>query len=182
MLDNKWTHGKVKFSLDELPSIFFSSPGIKAISTTIDNNIGEEITLLITESKYNVREFEGKDITKFMQKAGLVNTSHGPVCFFLYYFPDPLTGAQVTYENTLNPKDDQQLYLYKKLSKQKYWHVIIADDERNVVNFFEFQNVYNLADTLIQIESVCGNMQVSDFMSAKAEYENNYSIERLLAM
>ena len=100
----------------------------------------------------------------------------------LFYFPDPFTGEQVTYENTINVEDHQQISIYKQLAEQKYWHVIIADDSGTVINFFEFPNEYGLSETLNQVESACENMQITDFMAAKAEYENQYSIERLLEM
>jgi len=182
MLDNKWKHGRVYFELPQLPPIMISSPGIKPISVILDSGIGQEIVLLITEPKDNVKEFEGRNITRFMMKAGLVNTSYGPVCWLLFYFPDPLTGGKTTYENTINPKDQQQLSIYEQLSSQKYWHVIIADDTGKVVNFFEFTNNYGLSDTLKQVQSVCVNMHVSDFMAAKSEYESKYSIDELLEM
>ena len=181
-MDNKWSLGKVHFELPHLPPILIAEPGIKPISVILDHDIGQEIVLLITEPKNKVKEFEGRNITRFMLKAGLVNTSFGPVCFLLFYFPDPLTGAQVTYENTINPKDSQQLLIYEQLSNQRYWHVVIADDSGGVVNFFEFPNEYGLDSTLEQINNACENIQVTDFMSAKVEYENRYSIEQLLAM
>ena len=110
MIDNKWKHGRVHFELPELPPMMIASPGLKPISAILDISIGNEIVLLITDPASKVKEFEGRDIARFMLKAGLVNTSYGPVCFLLFYFPDPLTGAQVTYENTINPKDEQQLW------------------------------------------------------------------------
>ncbi len=182
MLNNKWKHGRVHFELPELPPILISSAGIKAISVVIDNRVGEEIVLLITEPRQNLKEFEGRDLTSFMLKVGLINTSYGPVCFLLFYFPDPLTGAQVTYENTVNPKDHQHLSTYKQLSDQEYWHVVIANDAGEIVNFFEFPNEYGLKETLDRVESICEKMEDSDFMAAKAEYENKYSIDQLLAM
>ncbi|MFA4829322.1 MAG: hypothetical protein WC855_12360 [Thermodesulfovibrionales bacterium] len=182
MLDNKWKHGKAHFELPQLPPVMVASPGIKPISAVLDNKVGEEIVLLITEPQDKVREFEGRNITRFMLKAGLVNTAFGPVCWLLFYFPDPLSGGQVTYENTINPKAHDQLSIYEKLSNQKYWHVVIANDAGEVVNFFEFPNEYGLSDTLHQVKSVCSNMQVTDFIAAKAEYESKYSIDQLLAM
>lgn len=182
MIDNQWKHGVVHFELPELPPILIASPGIKPIPAILDVSIGEEIVLLITEPASKVKEFEGRNVTRFMLKAGLVNTSYGPVCFLLFYFPDPLTGDQVTYENTINPKDEQQLSVYEKLSNQKYWHVVIADDFGNVGNFFEFPNEYRLSDTITQVKNACQNLQVTDFMAAKSEYESKYSMDQLLAM
>jgi len=182
MLDNQWKHGKVHLELPPLPSIIIASSGLKPISIILDNSVGEEIVLLITEPKSKVEEFEGREITRFMLKAGLVTTSFGPVCFLLYFFPNPLNGEQVTYENTINPKNNEQLSIYEKLSRQKYWHVVISDDSGEVANFFEFPNEYGLAETLNQVETACENMRVTDFMAAKTEYENQYTIDRLLAM
>ena len=182
MLDNKWAHGKVHFELPELPPLLVATPGIKPLAAVLDNHIGVEIVLLITEPEYKVKEFAGRDITRFVLNAGLVYTTHGPVCFLLYSFPDPLSGEQVIYESTINPLDHRQLSIYRQLSGQKYWHVFTADNSGNVVNFFEFPNEYGLKKTLDQIEGVCKNMQATDFMAAKAEYERKCSIEQLLAM
>ena len=67
-------------------------------------------------------------------------------------------------------------------SKRKRFGFVIADDSGEVTNFFEFPNEYGLGETLQQVGNVCENMQVTDFMSAKAEYESKYSIEQLLNM
>jgi len=173
LLKNKWTHGKVLFELPELPFDLKNSSGIKPISVTLDNRIGEEVVLLITEPLNQIKNFEGVEVSDFMLKAGLVNTSFGPVCFLLYFFPDPHTGEQVTYENTINPKNQEQLFTFEKLANQEYWHVIAADD---------FANTFGLKETLAQVQNVCKNLQVTNFLSAKAEYEAKYSVESLLAM
>jgi hypothetical protein len=182
MLDNKWKHGKVHLELSQLPAILFAPPGIKAIPAVLDSSIGEETVLLLTEAKNEVSEFEGRNITRFTLKAGWVYTSYGPVLFFLFYFPNPITGNQVTYEISINPKDYKQLAIYERLSRQKYWHVVIADETGEVVNFFEFPNEYGLSETLQQVTSVCEKMQATDFMAAKAEYEIKYSVDQLLEM
>jgi len=182
MIDNKWKQRIVNLKLPQLPHSMISSPGLKPITGILDKSIGQEIILLITEPKDQTKEFVGHKIAKFMMKAGLVNTSYGPVCWILFYFPDRLTGGQVTYENIINPKSNQNLSSYEQLSAQKYWHVIIATDTGKVVNFFEFPNVYGLSHTLKQVKSVCSNMEISNFMAAKAEYERTYSIDELLNM
>lgn len=182
MLENKWKHGKVHFELSQLSPVLIASPGIKPISMILDNNIGEEIVLLITEPKELAKDFEGRDITRFMLKVGLIKTSYGPICFLLFYFPDPLTGGQITYESTINIDDYEHISIYKQLSIQRYWHVIIADDTGEVVNFLEFPNEYGLIQTFNQIEDACKNMKVINYTAAKYEYEQKYSIEQLLEM
>jgi len=93
-----------------------------------------------------------------------------------------MAGGKIVYENTINPKDAQQISIYEKLSEQKYWHIIIVDDTGNLVDFYEFPNNFGLAVTLRQVKSFCGNMKESDFMSAKSEYESKYCIDELLEM
>ena len=181
-MDNKWLHGEVILKLPELPPLLLSLSGIKPIYLTLDKNIGREVVLLITEPRSKVEDFMGRGMNTFMLKTGMVNTSFGPVYFLLFYFPDPVTGNKITYENSLNPKDIEQLSIYKELSNQKYWHVIVADDSGEVVKFSEFSNNYGLGESIQRAIDVCKDIEVIDFMRAKAEYEKEYSIEDLLEM
>jgi hypothetical protein len=180
MHENKWKHGKVLIELPRLPHEVLSSTGIKPISVILDTSVGPEIVLLITESKPHIEEFEGRSITGFWIKSGLVNTSYGPVYWLLFYFPSPQGNGKVTYENVVNPKDTNHLSIYEALANQEYWHVIMADESGKVVNFFEFKNNYGLAESLRQVTNVCASLNISNFMAAKQEYENSYSIEDLL--
>ena len=180
MLKNKWRHGKVCFELPPLPSAVLSSPGIKPLSVVIDVSVGREVILLITEPRPQIEEFEGRDITGFWMKSGLVNTSYGPVYWLLFYFPNLRDNGRVAYEKMVNPKDPNHLSIYEALAKQQYWHVIMADDSGKVVNFFEFKNNYGLAEALIQVANVCMDRTVTDFMAAKQEYQNTYSIDTLI--
>lgn len=179
MLDNKWEDGNVEFDLSKLPSNLFTSPRIKPLKLSKNNSLEEEVMLLHTQEKKNAKEFIDRDIL-ISVKSGVIYTSNGPVCFILFSFPDPATGDIYTYENTINPKNHDELSVYKQLADQKYWHVIIADYDRNVVTLFEFSNGYSLKDSLDKIESACQDMHVSDFKAAKAEYEKMYSVEQLL--
>lgn len=180
MLNNKWTSGKVHFVLPTLSPVLLSSPGIKPLHFVLDKTLGQEVVLLITEPEERLKEFVGRDITGFFMKSGLINTSFGPVYWLLFYFSEHAGEGKVIYEYVVNPKDPAQLSDFEQLANQKYWHVVIADDRGEVINFFEFINNYGLGDAVRQVKSVCAKMYVSDFMQAKAEYLNNYSIDELL--
>lgn len=182
MINNKWKHGKVHFRLGDVDPDLSSSPGIKPVSIILDPEVGPEIVLLVTENKTQLEAFRHRDIANFWMKSGLVNTSYGPVCWLLFYFPDPVTGENVVYENVVNPKDHRHLKIYEQLASQEYWHVVIADTTRAVVNFFEFPNHYGLAKSLDQVKDICSTMGASDFLLAKAEYEKKYSIDDLMPL
>ena len=179
MLDNKWQHGTVHFILPALPADVIQSIGLKPVPLIVDPHVGTEIVLLITEHRDRANTFKSSRVTQFFTKSGLANTSFGPVCWLLFYFPH-LPGGQITYENILNPKDDQQLHVYERLAKQDYWHVVFADQQGEVINFFEFPNRYGLLEVLRQIKEVCSNLEVSDFSAAKAEFQQTYNIEDLI--
>jgi hypothetical protein len=180
VLDNKWKHGKTQFRLPPLSQQSLTAIGLKPMSFILDESVGPEIVLLITEPKSRLKEFEGLSITSFHMKAGLVDTSHGPVYWVLFFFPSPATGQKTIYECVVNPKGDAHLALYRRLAGQMYWHVVIADEEGEVSNLFEFSNSYGLSESLTAAEIVCSSMESSDFMAAKAEYQSKFSIDELL--
>ena len=180
-LNNKWRWGSLQFKLPQMPPELLASSGIFPISLVVDGNAGREVVLLIVEPMDKLEEFKGRGTTEFVVKTGLVRTSFGPIGWFLFYFSDPGTGSRVVYERVVNPKEPDQLLIYECLAAQKYWHVILADDTGEVVNFFEFENDYGLSDAVRQMETVSSDMRVSDFNAAKSEYEDTYSIDDLLA-
>ena len=164
-MNNKWKRGRVNLKLSGLPSAFLAHSGIKPLPLVLDNNIGQEIILLINGPRDHVVEFEGIGTIDFMLKMGIIETSFGPICFLLFYFPNPPSGTQITYEYAVNPKDQQHLSTFYQLSSQRYWHVFIADNSGEVINFLEFpSDMYGLDEKLEGVVNFCKDMKVTDFM------------------
>lgn len=182
MQNNKWVHGDVQFELPNLHPRIISSPGLKPTPLILDQDTGLEIVLLAIEPGQALHKFHNRKSLRFEIKSGLVNTSHGPVMFLLYIIPDPVDGNDVVYENSIDPTNCDILETYRKLSNQQYWHLIFIDQQAKVHNFFEFENLYELGETLNQVEDVVKDMDSSDFLAAKAEYENRYTVEYLLSL
>lgn len=182
MLNNKWLHGNVTFEFPDLHPRILSSFGIKPVPFVLDPDVGQEIVLFITERNQNMHEFQERDNLRLETKAGLVNTSYGPVMFLLFIIPDPIDGNDVVHENSIDPTNPAQLATYWKLSNQQYWHLIMMDNQANVHNFYEFENQYGLGHTLSQVQDVVKDMRSIDFLAAKAEYESKYSVAQLLSL
>lgn len=180
MLANKWMRGKVSFELPQLSPHSLAARGLKPMSLTLDESVGPEVVLLITEPSIRLEEFEERGITSLYLKSGLANTSFGPVCWLLFDFPSPATGQRTTYECVVNPKDDMHLNLFRRLAEQDYWHVVMADDRGTVHNCFEFPNAYGLSETVKSAEEICLSKDVSDFLAAKAEYQSRLTVDELL--
>lgn len=182
IMDNKWTNGITHIDASHLPADLIVPSGIKVVPAVLDVDIGEEIILLITEPKYQIADFKDRNITRLDLQTGVVRTSFGPICFLLFSFPDPRTGSKIVYESAINPTDERHLSIYKQLSVQTHWHVILATTQGDTVNFFEFPDKYELGKALDQVVCACSGMMVVDFVQAKREYEAKYPIERLLSM
>lgn len=186
MIHNKWRHRKVSLELPRLPIIrdssktIWPSVGLKLSALILDKSVGPEIVIVITEPDAQAQDFVGRDLTGLNVKTGLVNTSHGPVFFLLFQFPDPVSGENIVYENSLNPIDNAHIGALEQLASQTHWHVVISDQDRNVVNAFEFPNQYGLATVVPKVRDACSNMQVLDFRLAKREFEKTYSVDDLL--
>jgi hypothetical protein len=180
MIDNKLSQRKAHYELATLPPWLLASPGIKIVSLVLEPRIAPESVLLVIEEGQHAREFEGRDLTSFNMKSGLVRTAYGPVYWLLFSFPSPAVRGMVTYEMVVNPTDADHLTSFYVLAEQKYWHVVIADSEGQVANLFEFPNNYGLGEALENVREICVTANVSDFMAAKAEYQARYTVEDLL--
>lgn len=155
MINNKWNKGEVLLKLPPLPPAYTKNTGIKPIELVLDQDIGSEMILLVLEREDDLLGYKNNFEKKLDIKVGALNTSFGPICFMLFIMPDPTHGGKVTYENTINVKDQGQLNIYKKLANQIYWHVVIANMNGSVRGFIEFDNNYGLSNMLNSIENAC---------------------------
>jgi hypothetical protein len=117
-------------------------------------------------------------------KTGLVRTSESPLCFLLFYIPDPTRPGTVhlAIDAHINPFDVQHLTAWRDLARQSHWHLVLVWPNDKLVDLFEFETAFDLDHTLDQVETVCSSMaeQGTSFEQAKLEFAAAYSIERLL--
>ncbi len=179
MLSNKWDED---VEVPQLPEELIQAPGLKPVTVILNEEIGEEIIFLVTEPEALARKFTTNNVKKFMIKSGLVNTSQGPVCFILFYFPNPETGEELIYENIVNPHNSEQMNYYRQLANHEFWHLIISDENGEVTNISEFKNNYGLDEAMNEIEKAAKNYKLTDFEAAKEEYEQTYTIDRLMGI
>src|SRR5262249_55371908 len=108
----------------------------------------------------------------------------GPVPFLLFYIPDPANDSQpfASYELYLNLGSDSQVTLWRKLANQTHWHLFLVGTGNQQEEFFEFENNFQLGESLDSIQAACQNIQMVDFDRAKAEFGDEYSIKDLYRM
>jgi hypothetical protein len=57
-------------------------------------------------------------------------------------------GPFAMFENTVNPHDPHHLELYWDLARQTHWHAFVLGKGNRELNWFEFENQYELDATL----------------------------------
>lgn len=183
-LNNKWTGPSVRFDLSRLPDELQTAEGIIPVSMALDVQIGTEIVLTLFDRTDFIHEVAAVQPFDLMMKAGLVQTDYGPLMYILFWVPNPDNPSipVTAIDCHINPLNPASVQPWRDLSRQSHWHLILVDADLQQHGFFEFENVYNLADTLDRVIRACDGMQTFDFMLAKQEFCNNYDIASLFEM
>jgi hypothetical protein len=184
MINNKWTHGKTHFVLPPLPPELRCSEGILPWRLALDPKAGSEMVLLLLDRTPFIHDLAKVRPFDLRLKTGLVRTSHGPLCFLLFYIPDPRHPGAVflAIDAHLNPFEAQHVLAWRDLARQSYWHLILVGADDKLVDLFEFPNTFELDLTLDTLESVSPSMAGGNFNMAKSEFEATYTIDDLLRM
>lgn len=86
------------------------------------------------------------------------------------------------FENYINLYNPRILTTYFELARQSHWHLFLVGGGNEVVDVFEFENCYELEDTLNRAVKMTRNSPRGDFMLAKKEFMNTFSMEDLFQM
>ncbi|MEA3209315.1 MAG: hypothetical protein QOE70_2372 [Chthoniobacter sp.] len=105
--------------------------------------------------------------------------------WMLFYVPNPDTPGGLPFasmECHLNPSDPEQVALWRQLANQTHWHLTLLGAGNRVHKFFEFENNYGLESALETMAPACRGMPVIDFMAAKQEFWDTYTMDDLYQM
>jgi hypothetical protein len=184
MLNNQWTHGKTHFVLPPLPPEIRVAEGIIPWRLALDPNVGSEMVLLLLDRTPFVNDLAKIRPFDLRLKTGLVRTSHGPLCFLLFYVPNPMRpgAVYIALDAHVNPFNPQHLVTWRDLARQSHWHLILVGANDKLVDLFEFKNTFDVGQTLDRIKSLSSSMVEGDFDQAKAEFAATHTVEYLLQM
>ena len=82
----------------------------------------------------------------------------------------------------INPCDSDQVAMWRRLACQSHWHLTLLGAGNEVADFFEFENVFGLGETLDAVEDACRGMCVTDFLAAKRQFSARFTMDDLFAM
>ena len=149
-LNNKLT-SVAEFELGECP-IFDLVPesAVVPMPVILEDQIGTEMALMLIDKTPFIYTLANVKPFNLMLKTGIVETSHGPLAFLLFYVPQPGSpdDPYFAHDCHLNLSDPAVMATWRDLARQKYWHLILVDSERVVQDVLEFENLYGLGESL----------------------------------
>lgn len=158
--------------------------GLMPLPAIIDSTVGEEVALYWIDHTPFVHELAAIRPFQFFLRSGLFRSDHGPLMWMLFYVPNPAGNPQpfASVECHVNPFEPSQVALWRSLANQTHWHLTLLGAGNEVEDFFEFENRYGLAEALDTMDEACRGMHVTDFMRAKQEFWDRYTMDDLYNM
>lgn len=180
-LHNKWRHGKARFDLGQIDDRILSAEGIVPVSAVLDSSLGSEIVLLLLDPTPFVHTLAATNPFRLLLKTGVARTDHGPVMFFLFTVPDPSPHQPhvIQIDAHADPFNSHHMTLWRDLSRQSHWHLVLVGEGSRQFGFYEFENNFNLGASLDHVATACRGMSHGDFWEAKAEFSLTYSTNDL---
>ena len=169
-----------------LPDNFIIPPAEGIIPMEIINAFNEsEIMLYYFDKTSFIYELAKLNPFSLLLKSILYQTSQGYIVCAFFYFPNPSNPNTVfaSFENYINLYNPKVLSEYYELSRQSHWHLtLVQTEKREIVDVFEFENSYNLEDTLNKAVRITRSAPRGDFMKAKQEFMDTFTMEDLFLM
>ena len=158
--------------------------GFFPLKAILDADGGEEVVFYLRDQTPFMEELRRIRPFRLMLKAGAGRNEFGPLCFMVFWIPNPaeLDKAFAAYDLYLNPHSDVQVAMWCELAAQSHWHVFLIGTGGQQRDFFEFENTFNLEETLDFVVEACGPLQLVDFNRAKAKFMQENSVDDLLKM
>lgn len=182
--NTKFTLGPGRFVVPDFPEALAGLSGMLPAQVTIDPAVGEEIGLYWLDPTPFIQQLAAIRPFHLLIRGGLFRSAYGPLLWQLFYVPNPRPEPQpfAAVECHINPCDSQQVGLWRRLANQTHWHLTLLGHGNQVADFFEFENVFGLDDVLDKVEQACRGQRVTDFMAAKQEFEETFSLDDLFGM
>jgi hypothetical protein len=182
--NTKLALGPGHFKVHDFPQALAGQSGILPMPVIIDLTVGEEVGLYWLDPTPFIHDLAAVRPFQLFMRGGLFRSAHGPLMWLLFYVPNPKPEPQpfASVECHINPCDAEQVGIWRRLANQTHWHLTLLGAGNEVADFFEFENIFGLDDALDTMEQACGGMRVTDFMAAKQEFWDRFTMDDLYRM
>jgi len=182
--NTKFTLGRGRFEVSSFPPELAKIEGLAPLPAVLDLSVGEEVALYWIDRTPFIQQLAAIRPFQFVLRSGLFRSEFGPLMWLLFFVPNPEGEPQpfASVECHVNPSEPSQVALWRRLAHQTHWHLTLLGAGNEVADFFEFENSYGLAEALDTVAEVCRGMPVTDFMRAKQQFWDRYTMDDLWAM
>jgi len=178
----KWSTEKRTYKIPDsfiIPSV----EGITTMNIILDSGDWETVLYYFDRTSFIYQIAQIKPFTINL-KSILYQTSYGYILCLFFYMPPTVQGkpffSAEMYVNLYNPTTLSEFF---QLSRQSHWHLFLVQSEkREVVDVFEFENCYDLEKTLNKAICLTRDTPSGNFMKAKQEFLNTFTMENLFDM
>ena len=183
IFDNRFRHGKRHFELAGTNPAAIEMPGARFEKATLDEEIGPEIIVMLTEPTQFADELKRHERFELRLKSGAAKTSVGPVLFLLWWIP-PVTNGKpfALYEQILNPTHSVVLEMLRQVATQTHLHLLLVGPGQALLGVYEFESTFELEELISVSESACQDYGNMDFIAAKEEFDRTYELMKLFGM
>jgi hypothetical protein len=182
--NTRWRHGRTSFEHPPLDDFIGPADGFFPMKVTLDPDVGMELVLYLRDQTPFMDRLSCVRPFHLMLKSGVGQNEFGPLCFLVFWIPKPSDPdiAFAAYEQYVNPHCEERVAMWRELSAQTHWHLFLIGEGGQQREFFEFENTFNLEETLDLVAEACGPIQLVDFDRAKAKFMHEHSVDDLLKM
>jgi hypothetical protein len=178
--DNKWRRGPVSLNVPRLPDRLRGSAGCLLVEAIFDQEIGPEIYLAVLEEPSWCLPLAATRPFNVVCKPGLAQTDNGALIFLIWRIA-AASNNEVIREQFLNPNNIDAIRTLSTASRQTHLKVLIINSRTDeVVDWFEFENVFQFDRLLNSAVEMVGRLPAGDFSDAIEEFTRQNSLEDLL--
>jgi hypothetical protein len=178
-LNNKWLGENVAWA-PTLPSYLDEFSGVAPLRVVLDPRVGLETAVFIIDRTPFAHQIAQLKPFHLNLKTALVPCPSGPVFFMLYWLRNPSgEGCFASFEQTINPHNSVHLKPLQDLARQSHWHVFVVGQGNEELNWFEFENRFELDKSLSQLAGVVSDYPCLDFDEAKMEFQARFTMDDL---
>ncbi len=182
--NTKLTLGNGRFSVDDFPVELKNHNGLVAMPAIIDFTIGEEIVLYWIDRTPFIKEVAAQKPLRLVCHGGIYKTNFGPIIWFLFYVPplDYISPPIASMEVLINPSETNHMSYWRRLVNQTHVHIALIGEGNQVHGFYEYENNFRIQNTLDVFALEFASFPRGDFLKAKEEFSNRYTLEELYAL
>lgn len=169
---NRWLYGKAVFQFN--PSHVDDHQEFSLVQAELPPRLVPEFIFLLKGNDPEISAIaKTRPFGLYIDTAGVWSSSdHCPVLFIKFRVSrEGVDGPPVKeLVHIANPQSETEMNAFRSLAKQTHVHLFILNERHEQIDFFEFNNTFQIDQVAEMAEQACRGMKCQDFAKAKNEF------------